>query len=43
VHAAPTAAPGPERWPGITAADDEYRRVTATGRWLADRSALVTP
>jgi surfeit locus 1 family protein len=41
VHAAPTAAPGPERWPGITAAIDEYRRVSATGRWLADRSALV--
>lgn len=41
VHAAPTAAPGPERWPAITAAADEYRRVSATGRWLADRSALV--
>jgi surfeit locus 1 family protein len=41
VHAPPTAAPGPERWPAITAATDEYRRVTAAGRWLADRSALV--
>ena len=41
VHALAVAAPGPARWPGISAADDEYRRVTATGRWLDDRSALV--
>lgn len=41
IHALPVAAPGPERWTGISAADDEYRRVTATGRWLDDRSALV--
>ena len=27
--------------PGMSAAADEYRRVTATGDWLADRSALV--
>ena len=41
VHAAPTSAPGPERWADVSAARDEYRRVTATGRWLEDRSALV--
>jgi surfeit locus 1 family protein len=41
VHAQPIAAPGLERWAGITAAADEYRRVTASGRWITDRSALV--
>ena len=41
VHAAPSPAPGPERWPDMSAADDEYRRVTATGQWRDDRSALV--
>ena len=41
VHAAPTPAPGPERWAELSAAGDEYRRVTATGAWIADRSALV--
>ncbi len=40
VHAAPTPAPGPERWAELSAAGDEYRRVTATGDWIADRSAL---
>jgi surfeit locus 1 family protein len=41
VHAAPAPAPGPERWAEISAAGDEYRRVTASGRWIANRSALV--
>ncbi len=41
VHAAPIPAPGPERWADISAAADEYRRVTATGEWRDDRSALV--
>ncbi len=41
VHAAPTPAPGPERWAELSAAGGEYRRVTATGAWIADRSALV--
>jgi surfeit locus 1 family protein len=36
-----TPAPGPERWKDISATADEYRRVTATGDWLADRSTLV--
>jgi surfeit locus 1 family protein len=41
VHAAPAPAPGRERWGDLSAATDEYRRVTATGRWTDDRSALV--
>ena len=41
VHAAPTPAPGPERWAELSADGDEYRRVTATGAWIAGRSALV--
>jgi surfeit locus 1 family protein len=34
-------APGPSAWPTISAASDEYRPVTATGRFLHDREALV--
>jgi surfeit locus 1 family protein len=41
VHAAPVAAPGPEAWPGVTAAHDEYRRVSITGRYMNDRETLV--
>ena len=41
IHTAPTPAPGPERWAELSAAGGEYRRVTATGAWTADRSALV--
>ncbi len=41
VHEAPIPAPGPERWADISPAADEYRRVTATGEWRDDRSALV--
>ncbi|CAO3424359.1 SURF1 family protein [Azospirillum doebereinerae] len=41
VHAAPVPAPGPERCAGVSVAGDEYRRVTATGRWLEDRSTFV--
>jgi surfeit locus 1 family protein len=41
VHAAPAPAPGPGGWAGISAAADEYRRVSATGEWLEDRSTLV--
>ena len=37
----PEPAPGPERWAELSAAGDEYRRVTATGAWIAGRSALV--
>lgn len=41
VHADPVAAPGPDRWPGIAAVTDEYRRVQAVGRFLDDRQAFV--
>ncbi|XEY17750.1 SURF1 family protein [Azospirillum sp. HJ39] len=41
IHAAPVPVPGPEQWPAISAASDEYRRVAATGRFLHDREALV--
>lgn len=41
ISAPATAAPRRERWPDVSAAADEYRRVTVTGRWLEDRSALV--
>lgn len=34
VHAAPGAAPGPQRWAAVTAASDEYRHVALRGRWL---------
>jgi surfeit locus 1 family protein len=39
--AAPIAAPGPAAWPGITEADDAYRRVRATGQFLTDAEVLV--
>ncbi|RDI58010.1 surfeit locus 1 family protein [Microvirga subterranea] len=41
VHAAPSPAPGPDDWAGMSTAADEYRRVSVTGRWLGDDSALV--
>ncbi len=41
VHAAPMAAPGPDRWTGISPAADEYHRVTASGDWLENRPTLV--
>jgi surfeit locus 1 family protein len=41
VHAQPVPAPGPSSWAGINAATDEYRRVSATGRLLHDKEALV--
>jgi surfeit locus 1 family protein len=41
ISAPATAAPPRERWPEVSAAADAYRRVTVTGRWLEDRSALV--
>jgi surfeit locus 1 family protein len=39
VHAAPVQAPG--SWSLVSAAADEYRRVTVTGNWLEDRATLV--
>lgn len=41
VAAAPEAAPSSERWDTVNAANDEYRRVFITGRWLDARPALV--
>jgi surfeit locus 1 family protein len=41
VHAAPAPAPGPAAWAGITAANDEYRHVRLSGRFLNDRETLV--
>jgi surfeit locus 1 family protein len=41
VRAPPTTAPDPRQWPAITAATDEYRRVTATGTFLDDSQTLV--
>lgn len=41
VHAAPTAAPGPDQWPGVTRQDDQYRRVVLRGTYLHDKETLV--
>jgi surfeit locus 1 family protein len=41
VSAPATPAPPRERWREVSAGADEYRHVSATGRWLDDRSALV--
>lgn len=40
-QAAPVSAPGPEDWPAVTAASQEYRRVGVTGRFLNDKETLV--
>ena len=41
VHAPATEAPGPAEWPRVNRADDEYRHVRATGRFLHDRETRV--
>ena len=41
VHAAPVDAPGPAQWPGLTAANAEYRHVRLHGTWLGDRQTRV--
>jgi surfeit locus 1 family protein len=41
IHASPIAAPGPEAWPQVSAARDEYRHVRVSGTWLHDAEALV--
>ncbi len=41
VHAAPVAAPGPDRWPSITAESDAYRHVATTGHYRAGSDTLV--
>ncbi|WP_247895984.1 SURF1 family protein [Azospirillum brasilense] len=40
-QAAPVPAPGPQDWPAVTAASQEYRRVSVTGRFLNDKETLV--
>ncbi|SEP50070.1 surfeit locus 1 family protein [Methylobacterium sp. ap11] len=40
--APPVPAPGRSDWPRITRDADEYRRVTATGRFLPDRAVRTT-
>nr|WP_245581834.1 SURF1 family protein [Phyllobacterium phragmitis] len=41
VHAAPVPAPAPSDWAGITTERDEYRHVTASGRFDYDKHVLV--
>jgi len=41
VHAAPVAAPDQGEWPGVTAANAEYRHVVVTGRYLNEASTPV--
>ncbi len=41
VHAAPAAAPGRDGWAKVNRDGDEYRHVTATGTYLADKQVLV--
>jgi surfeit locus 1 family protein len=41
VHAAPVPAPGPDRWPQVSAESDEYRRVRVEGSYLYGLTAKV--
>ncbi|HEY0220474.1 MAG TPA: SURF1 family protein [Afipia sp.] len=41
VHASPVMAPGPESWPYINAANDAYRHVQLTGRFIEGHEMLV--
>ena len=41
IHAPAQPAPSPASWPTISAANDEYRHVTVSGRFLHDRETLV--
>jgi len=41
VHAPPMAAPGPDRWTRVNAADDEYRHIQASGRYLRAADSFV--
>lgn len=42
IHAAPASLPPAAAWPAVTAANDEYRRVTAAGEFQHDRETLTT-
>jgi surfeit locus 1 family protein len=41
VHAPAVAAPGPDRWPQVTAQSDEYRHVKVSGSFLPEFSTRV--
>jgi surfeit locus 1 family protein len=41
VHADPLPIPAASSWSSVNAADDEYRHVTVTGRFLHDRETFV--
>jgi len=41
IHAEPVAAPGPAKWPGVNAANDEYLRVRVSGRYLRGKETLT--
>ena len=41
VHAPAQPIPSPASWPAVRAANDEYRHVSVTGRFLHDRETLV--
>ncbi|SEM84211.1 SURF1 family protein [Bradyrhizobium sp. OK095] len=41
VHAPAQPAPSPDSWPTISTANDEYRHVSVSGRFLHDRETLV--
>ncbi|ALU89375.1 SURF1 family protein [Herbaspirillum rubrisubalbicans] len=41
VHAAPTAPPGPQDWPQVSAERDEYKRVDLRGRYLYSKTVAV--
>lgn len=41
VHAPAQPVPSPASWPTISAANDEYRHVSVSGRFLHDRETLV--
>lgn len=41
VHAPSQPIPSPALWPAVSAANDEYRHVSVSGRFLHDRETLV--
>ncbi|GGB99705.1 hypothetical protein GCM10011572_22070 [Pseudoduganella buxea] len=41
VHAAPVAPPAPDKWAGVTAASDEYRKVRVSGKFLYELTTRV--
>ncbi|WP_441238958.1 SURF1 family protein [Bradyrhizobium sp. 930_D9_N1_4] len=41
VHAPAQPIPSPASWPAVSTANDEYRHVSVTGRFLHDRETLV--